>query len=116
MKKIGIALIAILLCTSLLIACTPGYTMDRLFSFLGGSATSGNAYATDGNVIFVSAGNVVSFGNAPVVSGGNAATSGNAAPASSGNAPVATSGNAALPNFTVVDTPATPSPTPARVG
>ena len=101
MKKIGIALIAILLCASLLIACTPGQTLDRFFSFFGGSATGGNAnsYATSGNVIFVSSGNVATGGNAPVATGGNAASD-------------------KLPEFSVApdgvsNVPVTPVPVPA---
>lgn len=132
MKKIGIALIVVLMTASLLIACTPGYTMDRFFSFLGTAVSSGNAdsYATNGNVIFVSAGNVVSFGNARIASSGNVvsfgnaqiASSGNGAVASSGNAKIATKGNAALPAFTVVPSKssgatggfATPTPAPVK--
>lgn len=96
MKKLGIALTALLLCASLLVACTPGYTLDRLFSFLGGgSASDGNAYyySTYGNYIYVSNGNIVTYGNA-IVSSGNAlaASSGNAV-ASSGNAAPASNGN-----------------------
>ncbi len=94
MKKIGIALIAILLCASLLIACTPGQTLDRFFSFFTGSATSGNAgnYATSGNVIFVSSGNVATGGNASVATGGNAASD-------------------KLPEFNVLPDAPTPAPT-----
>ena len=114
MKKLGIALIAILLCASLLVACTPGYTLDRLFSFLGESATDGNAYyySTYGNYIYVSNGNIVSYGNAAVSSGNVlAASSGNAA-ASSGNATPASSGNAAGQIGWEIAAPASLTPTP----
>jgi len=116
MKKLGIALIALLLCASLLVACTPGYTLDRLFSFLGGPATDGNAYyySTYGNVIYVSNGNIVSYGNAAFASSGNAlaASSGNAA-ASSGNAAPASNGNVVAPAGGTVAFPyVTPTPVP----
>ena len=116
MKKLGIALIALLLCASLLVACTPGYTLDRLFSFLGGSATDGNAYyySTYGNYIYVSNGNIVSYGNT-AVSGGNAlaASSGNAAVASNGNVTPASSGNAGTQAAGIAAPPyLTPTPVP----
>ena len=89
MKKIGIAFIALLLCSSLLIACTPGQTLDRFFSIFNGiPATWGNAgYATNGNYyIYVSNGNAASNGNAGMASPGNVASAGNYYLVSSGNA------------------------------
>lgn len=116
LKKLGVALIALLLCASMLIACTPGAVIDRFFSFLGGSATDGDAmrYSTGGNVIYVSMGNAASAGNALPATFGNALASGGNAVASSGNA--AQSGE--LPDFTVIDNQGghagagVPSPTP----
>ncbi len=104
MKKLGFALIAIILCASLLVACTPGAALDRFFAFFGGNTASyGNAgFATDGNYIFVSGGNLVSGGN--FVSGGNAGMVSGGNVASGGNYYVVSSGNAAIPY--------TPSPAP----